>query len=122
MTMQRDNPFSGVSITVENKNKLGAGDFQVVGKKPMTQSELVVATETAAKNGFTGGAQVVLKSEAVKPQRRFRTGRNQQINIKATDQTIQKFYKLADDANITLGELLERALTALEEKISKIEN
>lgn len=49
-------------------------------------------------------------------QRRYRhrTGRNQQINIKATSQVIERLYKLADAKQVPLGELLEQALYALE--------
>jgi len=46
--------------------------------------------------------------------RRYRTGRNQQINIKATAQVIERLYKLADARHVPLGELLEQALDALE--------
>lgn len=46
--------------------------------------------------------------------RRHTTGRNQQINVKATPETIAKFYRLADERKVVLGELLERALDALE--------
>lgn len=51
------------------------------------------------------------------PQRRVRrhvTGRNQQINVKATAATIERFYRLADERGVVLGELLEQALDALE--------
>jgi hypothetical protein len=43
-----------------------------------------------------------------------RTGRNQQFNAKATPETIQRFYKLADEKKVPLGELLRLALDALE--------
>lgn len=46
--------------------------------------------------------------------RRHTTGRNQQINVKATPETIAKFYRLADERKVVLGELLELALEALE--------
>lgn len=45
---------------------------------------------------------------------RHRTGRNQQLNIKATAETIDRFYKLADKRRVALGELLEQGLDALE--------
>jgi len=48
------------------------------------------------------------------PRRRFKTGRNQQINIKATAEVIERLYKLADTRHVPLGELLEQALDALE--------
>lgn len=47
-------------------------------------------------------------------QRRHRTGRNRQINIKATDTTIANLYRIADELDLPLGAVLERALEALE--------
>jgi len=48
------------------------------------------------------------------PRRRFKTGRNQQINIKATPETIERLYTMADARRVPLGELLEQALEALQ--------
>jgi hypothetical protein len=45
--------------------------------------------------------------------RRYRTGRNQQFNIKATAETIERFHETADAMNIPRGELLRLALDAL---------
>lgn len=53
------------------------------------------------------------KVERRKP-RVYRTGRNQQFNAKATPETIAKFYELANEKNVPLGELLRLALDALE--------
>lgn len=47
--------------------------------------------------------------------RRYTTGRNRQINIKATQETIDRLYRLADEKNMPLGELLDVALDALEQ-------
>tara|TARA_R110000822_G_scaffold40643_2_gene110456 strand:- start:597 stop:950 length:354 start_codon:yes stop_codon:yes gene_type:complete len=47
-------------------------------------------------------------------QRRHTTGRNRQINIKATEDTIATLYRLADERGVPLGALLEQALAALE--------
>jgi hypothetical protein len=55
--------------------------------------------------------------ESPKPrrkQRRYTTGRNQHLGIKATDDTVKRFYKAADDRHVPLGELLRLALDALE--------
>ena len=46
--------------------------------------------------------------------RRHRTGRNQQLNVKATAETIARFYRLADQHHAVLGALLELALDAFE--------
>ncbi len=45
--------------------------------------------------------------------RRYRTGRNMQINIKAQAGTIERFYKIADKQGWVLGETFERAIAAL---------
>jgi hypothetical protein len=50
---------------------------------------------------------------------RHRTGRNQQFNIKATAETIVRFYRLADERRMALGELLEQALDALEKSAER---
>lgn len=46
--------------------------------------------------------------------RLYRTGRNRHFGIKATDATIERYYRLADDRKVTLCVLLELALDALE--------
>ena len=51
---------------------------------------------------------------AARTQRRHVTGRNRQINIKATEETIATLYRLADERGVPLGALLEQALAALE--------
>lgn len=53
-------------------------------------------------------------SVATRAPRRHTTGRNQQLNVKATPETIARFYRLADERQVVLGELLELALEALE--------
>lgn len=52
-------------------------------------------------------------------RRQRKTGRNQQINVKATAETIQQLYRLADERNVPLGELLSLALDALESSAQK---
>jgi hypothetical protein len=47
--------------------------------------------------------------------RRTTTGRDRQINIKATSDVIDRMQNLADDLNMPLGELLEHAIDYLEE-------
>jgi hypothetical protein len=47
-------------------------------------------------------------------QRRYRTGRNQHLGIKATAETIERFYRAVDKRNVPSGELLRLALDALD--------
>jgi hypothetical protein len=83
-------------------------------KKPKSVEKAAIE-QVAADNGFPSRQPVM---PAVKPasrqQRRYTTGRNQQINIKATAETIEKFYRIADAQGVPLGEVLARALDALE--------
>lgn len=63
---------------------------------------------------FTAGAAASLA-----PPRRRRTGRNTQINIKATPDTIARLVALADRNGWVLGETLEHALAALERSLAE---
>jgi hypothetical protein len=54
-------------------------------------------------------------AEAKLPQRRRRTGRNVQFNIKVTAETIARFTALADKRGVAFGELLEQLVAAAEE-------
>ena len=46
------------------------------------------------------------------PRRGRRTGRNIQLNIKITAETLNRFYQLSDDNGWLLGETFEHALDA----------
>lgn len=51
-----------------------------------------------------------------RPQRRRRTGRNTQFNIKADPTVIERFVKIADDQGWVFGEVLEHAVALLEQR------
>ena len=71
--------------------------------------------QLAAASGFPSRQPARAPAAPRQPRgRRYKTGRNQQINIKATPEVIERLYKLADEKRVPLGELLERALAALE--------
>lgn len=53
------------------------------------------------------------------PQRRRRTGRNAQFNLKARPETIAAYCALADRMGWGLGETLEKAVELLEERYSQ---
>ncbi|MGD0505687.1 MAG: ribbon-helix-helix protein, CopG family [Steroidobacteraceae bacterium] len=101
--MSRANPFADVGNlpTFEPKPKAST-------PVPKEQIEKV-----AEANGFP--SRQPTKSPARKRVgRRYKTGRNQQINIKATPEVIERLYKLADARHVPLGELLEEAVATLE--------
>ncbi|MEM9234900.1 MAG: stability/partitioning determinant, partial [Pseudomonadota bacterium] len=52
-------------------------------------------------------------------QRRRRTGRNAQFNIKAKPETIEAFCAIADAQGWGIGETLEKAVELLEREYSK---
>lgn len=100
----------------ERVNPFGdLGDFQPAKPKPTSQATKAAIDQVAAENNFPS-RQAAKPSEQPgrRQQRRHRTGRNQQINIKATAETVAQFNRLADELGVPLGEVLERALNALE--------
>lgn len=105
-TAPRTNPFADLS------------DFEAKpATSPATAVEPAAIERVAEDNGFPS-RQAVRSSKPVAPVRkrgrRYVTGRNQQINIKASAASIQRLYKIADDRHLPLGEVLELALDALE--------
>lgn len=59
---------------------------------------------------------------AVEPvaQRRHRTGRNAQLNLKAKPETIAEFTAIADAQGWVLGEAFEKAVELLRSKHGKV--
>lgn len=105
----RADPFAG---------DLDLSDFKPTPpKKPAAQKETIRRVSEA--NNFPSRAPERPKV-AAKPvtQRRRRTGRNVQFNIKATPETVARFTALADKHDLVFGELLDRALDAFERKDS----
>lgn len=52
-------------------------------------------------------------------QRRHRTGRNVQLNIKARAEAVEAFYAIADHKGWVLGETFERAVEALNRELAR---
>jgi hypothetical protein len=79
-----------------------------------------VIDEISRKSGFPS-RQPSKKAPPAQPrtQRRYVTGRNQQINIKARAETIAMLNTLADKLNVPFGEVLERALHALDTNLKE---
>ncbi|HET8996195.1 MAG TPA: hypothetical protein VFN42_05965 [Acetobacteraceae bacterium] len=53
-----------------------------------------------------------------RPPRRYRTGRNVQLNVKARAEAIETFYAIADAQGWVLGEAFEQAVAALERELA----
>jgi hypothetical protein len=90
-------------------------DPPVFTTKTRTDKPVPTATidRIAAENNFPSRQAKAPATPKRKP-RTYRTGRNQSLGIKATVETVERFYKAADAKGVPLGELLKQALDALE--------
>jgi len=104
----RVDPFGG---------DLDLSDFKPAApKKPKVEPEVI--RQVSEANNFPSRAAPKAKTvKPVTPQRRRRTGRNVQFNIKATPETIARFTALSDQQGWVFGETLDRALDALEQSL-----
>lgn len=85
-------------------------------ERPPESPEKVRALSEA--NNFPSRAPARPQPPDHPPLRRGRrTGRNMQLNIKATQDTVDLFYRLTDNQGWVLGETLERALEALQREL-----
>jgi hypothetical protein len=57
-------------------------------------------------------------ASAKREPRRYRTGRNMQLNIKARTDAIEAFYAIADQQGWVLGETFEHAIDALKRSLA----
>jgi hypothetical protein len=60
----------------------------------------------------------VSASPSPREPRRYRTGRNIQLNIKARAETVEAFYAIADQRGWVLGETFEHAIDALKRDLT----
>lgn len=84
----------------------GAGQAR---EKPPKSEE---ARKVAEAAGFR--SREAAPAATPRPQRRRRTGRNAQFNIKARPETIEAFCEIADRQGWGIGETLEQAVALLE--------
>jgi hypothetical protein len=122
-------------MTAERVNPFDLSDFapEPAKEKKSKPVEKAAIDQVAKDNGFPSRQPAKAETEPTpmhppqvplsgtsaavpepRQQRRYTTGRNQQINIKAKAETIKRFHDLADAHGVPLGEILERALNALE--------
>ncbi|HLJ45471.1 MAG TPA: hypothetical protein VKU01_05665 [Bryobacteraceae bacterium] len=86
--------------------------------EPKPKRELPVRTDVieqiADENKFVSRQTPKPLKEPRRKKRVYTTGRHRQFNMKASDATVERFHKLADERDVSLAELLELALDALE--------
>jgi len=109
----------------ERANPFGdLGDFPLAPAKP--KPDPAVIDQVAEAHGFPSRKPAVDPTPVSLPvsatvgpaparkQRRHTTGRNKQVNLKASDSTIERLYRQADTRQVSLAELLEIAVHLLE--------
>lgn len=104
-------------------------DISSFAPKPSARAERVKAV--AEEAGFRSRDPLPPQAEAPTPpaepseerreQRRYRTGRNQQLNLKVRAQDAEAFYAIADTEGWVLGEVFARAVTALARELKRSE-
>lgn len=103
---QRVNPFADLAAPV----------FTPKPKK----NERPVANEAleriAEDNDFPSRQPPRVSKEPRRKRRKYMTGRNRQINMMASSETIERIYKIADEIGKPLATVLEMAIEALEAK------
>jgi len=104
-------------------NTEGFQPLNRVDKKPLPATEQVRAISEAATFSDREPVRVAAPIPVVvptnKPQlRRRRTGRNVQFAAKITQETHEAIYRVADSQDWGVGELIEKAVAALEREIA----
>jgi hypothetical protein len=102
MSTERADPFAGGDLDV-------SGFAPTAPKSPPTRAAVRKISE---ENNFPSRA-------APKAQRRRRTGRSVQINIKATQETVDRLAAISDRYGWVFGETLQRALDTLEQSLAR---
>lgn len=101
-------------------------DFDVSGftpKKSKTEkieapAEAIRAVSEASSFKSREAIKIEVKEDPKREPRRYRTGRNVQLNLKVRAETLESFYEIADRQGWVLGETLEKALAALKREIA----
>jgi hypothetical protein len=102
-------------------------DFDFLAFAPMKRETKAVKSERPpeAVRAVSEGANFRSREPAPSPkqpvkktQRRHRTGRNLQLNVKVAAKTLESFYEITDRQGWVLGETLEKALAALERELA----
>ena len=104
----------------EDDDDLDVQDFKpALHPASRPASEVQALRESAERRGFASreAAPAVTPAPEARPiasLRRRRTGRDKQLNLKTTEDTLSRFYALADGNGWGLGETFERAVELLE--------
>jgi hypothetical protein len=110
-TPERADPFAADDLDVSG--------FAPAAEKPAPPARAVIR-KISEENNFPSRAPAVSHAPP-KAQRRRRTGRNAQVNIKATQETIDRLVAISDRQKWVFGETLQHALDALEQSLTRLQ-
>jgi len=94
-----------------NLNEVSVFDVKSKPEKPVAKDAV---DRLADDNGFLSRQPRKAQATPARKRRVYRTGRNRNFSMKATNEAVERFYKMADERKVTLGALLELALDALD--------
>jgi hypothetical protein len=98
-------------------------DLDLSDFKPKPPAKPEEVRGVAEQAGFRSREPTPAVSPSPQPERReprrYRTGRNIQLNLKVRREAVDAFYKLADEQGWVLGEAFEQAIAALERELQK---
>jgi hypothetical protein len=102
-------------------------ELDISGFKPKPPGKLVDASVPVEQvRAVSEAAQFrsrdpkpLAEKPARRAQRRHRTGRNVQLNIKARAKAVEAFYAIADRQHWVLGETFEHAIEALQRELER---
>jgi hypothetical protein len=111
----------GRASIFDEETDLDLSGFEPKKRRTATPAESADKVRALSEaNNFPSRAAARPQLAESSPYRRGRrTGRNMQLNIKATQDTVELFYRLTDSQGWVLGETLERALEALERELAQ---
>ncbi|MBU8547274.1 MULTISPECIES: hypothetical protein [Roseomonadaceae] len=100
-------------------------DLDLSGFKPKPAARPEQVRDVAEQAGFRSREaaspstvpEPTTPGPAPREPRRYRTGRNVQLNLKVRRETVDAFYQIADAQGWVLGEAFERAVAALRKEI-----
>ena len=110
----------GRASMFEQDDDLGLGEFKPKAPAPPEQVRGV-----AEQAGFRSREPKAAPTDSLpatperREPRRYRTGRNVQLNLKVRQEAVDAFYRLADERGWVLGETFERAVSALERELQE---
>lgn len=104
-------------MTMANRAGLDLDDLDVEGFEPTSSAPPVDSQSLKSIGDIANNAGFPSRQTPRQKRRVYRTGRTEQLNTKVTPDVRARFEAIADRQSWVMGETLENALIALEEKL-----